>query len=207
MQDAVQPDLLADSKVVASDALNLNGQFFLHGEVTDTSCDKLGQDLLRFAYAHRNDRDKPPIVLRIHTNGGDVYATWLLCSVLMEVQAMGYQVITHATKALSAGAIILQFGTTRQMDVRALLLLHDVQANIAVGTARRRQTREDVLQGMRNQIAEVFAARTTNEDLRDSEFWLKHYLDEDVYMDAREALDLGVIDRIVGDAPRPPRPT
>lgn len=183
--------------------LSLAGQFFVYGPIREAGAYQLTQRITRFLYAHRETPEKPPVVVRLHTPGGEFYALMLLTGVLEEARALGFAVHTSATMAMSAGSVLLQYGTVRTVDTQGCIMLHDVQGTAGHGGKKERQVDEAIFEGMRRQVARIYAGRNTAGHT-DPEWWLDNYMNQEVYMTAREALDLGLVDQIAGDLPRPP---
>lgn len=189
-------------------ALSETGQFFLHGAITDESVELLDLALLRWAETHAMESPRPSVTLHIFSGGGSVDAGLQLGHVLQRLRRdYGYRVIVRATGyTASLGTVLLQFADVRQMDALTLLMLHDMQFSLGYGDTLMNQDRVRRVAVLRNTVAGVYAARNTRQHT-DPAWWMDHYMDaHEHYLTAQEALDLGLIDEIVGDFPRPPAP-
>jgi ATP-dependent protease ClpP protease subunit len=200
----ISPDLKLDHDL----ALSETGQFFLTGEITQERVTSLGLGLLRWAETHQSENPRPEVTLHLFSDGGSVNAGLQLGHVLQRVRRdYGYRVVARVTGyTASMGTVLLQFADVRQMDALTLLMLHDIQFSLGFGDTVQHQARVQRIAFLRTTVAGIYAARNTRRHT-DPAWWLEHYLDaHEHFLTAQQALDLGLIDEIVGDFPRPPVP-
>jgi ATP-dependent protease ClpP protease subunit len=195
--DNMSDDLKVESKKVLEQAC----EFFLSGDVNKNNCDSIATSMLKMAYIKRKKAKKPTFVLNINSTGGSVSDGYMLAGTIQRVKAQGFEVHTRVCGiAASMGFILAQFGSKRIMDALATAHIHDVQAYGGGDTGYHEDFTKFRMQ-LRNYTAKVFASRNSA-GYNDPEWWLNNFLDrKNHYLTAQEALDLGLIDEIVGSYP------
>lgn len=179
------------------------GEFLLSGEITPESAVKLAQSILRFAYAHRELTDKPPLTLTLFSVGGNLDAGFHIAATLMRVREMGFEIYTRIQGGVySTATIISQFATHRQMDSTAIAHIHTIQFTVE----RQAETiifedHADRVAKRKQIMADAFARRNTRgEPYNTPEFWIDRFLQgREHHLTAQQCLELGVVDEIVGD--------
>jgi ATP-dependent protease ClpP protease subunit len=122
--------------------------------------------------------------------------------VISRIKEMGVPVHTVVVgSGMSMGLYVSQFGTVRAMDISAQLMLHDIHG-ASWGDSDERLRRESSYALMSQNFARVLASRNTAGH-NDPRWWLDNYLQRDCYLDAERALELGLVDYIVGSYPTP----
>ncbi len=201
----------SDPKADHASALELDGEFFINGLVTPEAMLRLSQSMLRIARLRKRKASKTTFTVNINTPGGSVAAGLMLGAVIMRIRTeYGIRVNTRVlSEASSMGCIILQFGELRQADRWAVLMLHDIQGTFGTGDTRERAAVERCLAIYRRNISQLLAERNTKG--KSAQWWMENYLDRSVFMSAADALAVGLVDEVTGEAPQtvvpPPDPT
>lgn len=127
-------------------------------------------------------------VIRINTEGGDVYQALAIYDTINLISNAGIKVDIHATGAvMSAGMIILQAGTKRLATKNATFMIHyGEEMNNTSESAKHNRNIFKLLKKIMFKHCTV-GARTTNT-------WFK----TDTYFNTTEAINYGLIDGIVG---------
>ena len=132
---------------------------------------------------------KDPISVVIDSFGGDVYSTLGIID-FMENLEVPMNTIARG-RCMSAAAIILACGTGERMaSKRTSLMLHNSSGG-ASGTARELRINIEQHDKLDSELYSILADKT-NETVR----WWKENLRNDLYINAEEALELGLIDSI-----------
>jgi len=134
-----------------------------------------------------------PIEIIFCSPGGSVTDGFALFDFIQELRARGHTITTKCIgMAASMGAILMQAGDERIMTRNSFMLLHEVSSE---GTGSLAELSDHLKMVTRFQAKglDILTERSTisRDDLETR--WKK----TDFYVDAVEALDLGLIDRIV----------
>ena len=132
---------------------------------------------------------KDPISVIIDSFGGDVYSTLGIID-FMENLEVPVNTIARG-RCMSAAAIILACGTgDRMASKRTSLMLHNSSGG-ASGTARELRINIEHHDKLDSELYSILAEKTN-----ETERWWKENLRNDLYINAEEALELGLIDSI-----------
>ncbi|MCC6382822.1 MAG: Clp protease ClpP [Dehalococcoidia bacterium] len=143
----------------------------------------------------RWSRREPGAAIEIVFNspGGSVIDGFALFDFLRALSAAGHHITTTCIgQAASMAAILMQAGDTRQMAEHAVFMVHEISSG-AEGSVAELADHLKLLERLQGKGLDILTARSklTRDELASR--WKK----TDWYMDATEALDLGLIDRIV----------
>lgn len=181
--------------------LGAQGEFFLNSEIRPQHIEPLGLSMLRYAYAHRYWVGKPGLTLTINSPGGDVTEGFWLGSIIQRIRTeFGCRVTTRIQgEAHSMAFTISQYGDRRIVDASASLHIHDVQLSNLAGDHATLRDYEIFHDRLRVAIAALLAQRNTAGH-NDPQWWLKTYMGQGTnhYLTPQIALDLGLVDEIVG---------
>jgi ATP-dependent Clp protease protease subunit len=138
--------------------------------------------------------EKKPIEILINSNGGYIYEGLALISTIEMMKDSGYEIITtNVSKAFSMGFIISLVGSKRYSYRHSFFMVHDASTGMWGKIA---ELKEELAQTtkVRNAILDITTkySNLTMEQLMD---WIDHK--QDVYFNAEEALELGIIDKII----------
>lgn len=136
-------------------------------------------------------RSDAPVVIIINSPGGSISDGLALFDYLRTI-GKSREVVTHAIgEAASMAAVLLQAGTTRRMSPNAYILIHEASW-VAWGKASEIGDKHRLLERLQDRLVGILAERSTltKEEIKDK--WLRR----DWWLDADEALGLGLIDQI-----------
>jgi ATP-dependent Clp protease protease subunit len=130
------------------------------------------------------------INLNIASYGGDVYAMLGLCDY---IKGMNVKVNTHCVgTCMSAASVLLACGTgERTMTKHSTVMVHEGSA-VEVGKSTDVMRGVDHLKELQKDINKLMAEVTN----KDEKFW-KRMNRNDTYLDAKQCLEYGIIDKII----------
>lgn len=129
------------------------------------------------------------IVVYINSPGGDVFAGSQIYTMLMEHR--GNVTVKIEGIAASAASVIAMAGTDVQIAPTAYMMIHNAWA-IAAGNKNEMRHEADVLEEIDKGIREAYHIKT---GLRTSK--LAQMMEDETWMSARTALELGFVDSIM----------
>lgn len=163
---------------------------FLSEDVSKETAAELSALLLYYD----NEDHETPITLYIHTNGGDASGLANIYDVMQMVQAPIKTICLG--KCYSAGAIILAAGTAgeRYIFKNAKVMLHGIQCGFPVPGDDMVNSKNyyEFLEDNNDNIMKILA-KHTGHPLE----VIKADLKRDVWLDAKQAVDYGVVDHII----------
>jgi len=164
---------------------------FVSEDVSDTMAAELSAMLLYFD----NENHEEPIEMYIHTNGGDVTGLGNIYDVMQMVQAPIKTICIG--KCYSAGAVLLASGSKgeRYAFKNSSIMIHGIQFGFPIPghDMTNSQSYYDFINSSNDNIMKMLAHHT-GQPLEK----LKADCKEDRWMTAKEALDYGLIDHIIG---------
>lgn len=132
-----------------------------------------------------------PITVEINTGGGDEYAGMLIMDTIMLSKC---KVITRATgMAMSMGACILLAGDKRECLPMSSIMVHQGTWYL-VTRAEEAVIEQAELARWEERLWDLFDDRTGHE----RGFWKSFCAGKNKYLDAKEAVELKLVDKIVG---------
>jgi len=143
-------------------------------------------------WSRRNPGEDMEIIFS--TYGGNVIAGLALYDFIGELRGRGHKVTTKALSvAASMGAILLQAGDERVATKHTMIMLHEGSAQM--GGSRGEVEDQQKLWDKLTKKFELIACERSGMTLRKYRTLTKR---KDAWLDASEALELGLIDRIEG---------
>lgn len=168
-----------------------NRILFVSEDVGDTMAAQLSAMLLYFD----NEDHDAPIEMYIHSNGGAVTGLSNIYDVMQMVSAPIKTICIG--KCYSAGAVLLASGTKgeRYAFKNSSIMIHGIQFGFPIPghDMTSSQSYYDFVDTNNDNIMKMLAHHT-GQPLEK----LKKDCKEDVWMDAKQALDYGLIDQIIG---------
>ncbi len=158
---------------------------FITGDITDALCEEANRQILYLA-GLSND----PITLRINSPGGSVTAGLSLYDTM---KGCGCEIITVCTgAAASMAAFILAAGTPgkRYCAPNAEVMIHQIMGR-ASGQASDIERTADHIRAVKRRYIAILAEMTGQDPEK-----IRVDTDRDNYMNAQEAVDYGIADRI-----------
>lgn len=168
-----------------------NRFYFFDDTITDMNTEVWGRELR--ADQRRNGKGK--VVVNIDSGGGSIYAGFSLMDEVAALQAQGvkYEMRVRGMAASMAG-VILQQADERLCGPNSYIMIHRASAFL-MGNSANLEDDVNRLRELEARIQKIFIERSGGK-LKKSvvEGWWK--AKSDIWIDAPEALKLGLIDRI-----------
>lgn len=142
-------------------------------------------------YFARRDPGQPQTI-NLYTPGGDIVAGLALYDTIQRLRRQGVHFTTRAVgMAASMGAVLLQAGDDRVMDARAKLLIHEGSSMLG-GTPGEVEDQQLLWKMLRSDVFDILAERATVSRTA----LVNKAKRKDLWLDANEALKLGLVDRV-----------
>lgn len=132
------------------------------------------------------------VILYINSPGGDCFAASQIYTMLMEYK--GSVTVRIDGIAASAASVIAMAGGIVEMSPTAMMMIHN-PATMAWGDVSDMQKAIDVLNEVKESIINAYELKTELSRAK-----LSRLMNEETWMNARKARDLGFCDRIMGDS-------
>lgn len=134
-----------------------------------------------------------PIKLHINSPGGDCAAASMIYSMLMDYP---YDVdVQIDSLAASAASVIAMAGTTVRMSPTAMMMIHN-PLTMAIGDVREMQKAVGLLDEVKESIINAYEIKTGLSRVK-----LAHMMDDETWMSANKALELGFCDEVLYTGP------
>jgi ATP-dependent Clp protease protease subunit len=130
-----------------------------------------------------------PINVYIHSPGGDCFAASQIYTMLMDYPSEVN--VTVDGLAASAASVIAMAGTTVRMAPTAMLMIHN-PATVAMGQVAEMQQAINILNEVKESIINAYQIKTGMSRNR-----ISRMMDEETWMNAKKALELGFCDEII----------
>lgn len=157
----------------------------VHGEVTDTMASVVTAQLLFL----ESEAPKKPLYMYINSPGGSVTAGLAIYDTM---QYINPQVHTIAMgQAASMGSLLLCGGQVRMALPNARIMLHQPSGG-AQGMASDIQIQAKNILAVRDLLNKLYVSHTGQSLER-----IEQVMDRDTFMDVHQALDFGIIDKIL----------
>jgi len=136
--------------------------------------------------------NKKQITVRINSDGGEVYSALAIVGRLKRTK--GIKIVTEGYgRIMSAATLILACGDRRRISNIAFFMHHEASYEIPDST-RLSEIQRDMKQWLREE--ELWAKKMEEFSNSDKDYWYNIGIGKDVYFDAEELLNLGVVDEI-----------
>ena len=171
------------------------GFVFMHGDFEERYVLELQSEILT---VHGNIKPAVPITLYLSSFGGSWESGCALYSTIQEVRRAGRTVNCHVQgTAMSMGSIIVQACDVRTIEPFASMMVHENYDGIVAKTS----DAKDRVAFQERVIDATFCRLYASRSGKTIEFWREKIARRDVYLTAREAVNLGLVDRIKPIAP------
>ena len=135
-----------------------------------------------------------PVTIWLNSPGGDCIAASQIYSMLMDYK--GDVTVKIDGIAASAASVIAMAGTKVLMAPTALMMIHN-PATLAAGDEGDMKKAIDMLSEVKESIINAYELRTGESRTR-----LSHMMDEETWMNANKAIEMGFADGILEDEKR-----
>ena len=136
-----------------------------------------------------------PVTIWLNSPGGDCFAASQIYAMLMDYK--GPITVKIDGIAASAASVIAMAGTDVLMAPTAMMMIHN-PATIAFGDHKDMEKAIDMLEEVKNSIINAYEIRTGQ-----SRKALSKMMDEETWMNAMKAIDLGFADGLIKDGKLP----
>lgn len=136
-----------------------------------------------------------PVTIWLNSPGGDCFAASQIYTMLMDYS--GPVTVKIDGIAASAASVIAMAGTDVLMAPTAMMMIHN-PATIAFGDHKDMEKAIDMLEEVKNSIINAYELRTGQ-----SRKALSKMMDEETWMNAMKAIDLGFADGLIQDGKLP----
>lgn len=133
-----------------------------------------------------------PVTIWLNSPGGDCFAASQIYAMLMDYK--GPVTVKIDGIAASAASVIAMAGTDVLMAPTAMMMIHN-PATIAVGDHKDMEKAIDMLEEVKNSIINAYELRTGQ-----NRKTLSKMMDEETWMNAMKAIDLGFADGLIIDS-------
>lgn len=148
-------------------------------------------DILPEMFREELNEGTGDIVLWINSPGGNVFAAAEIYTMLLDYN--GKVTVKIDSLAASAASVIAMAGDVVQMSPVANMMIHN-PATIAWGDQREMRHQADVLDEIKESIINAYERKTGLSRTR-----LAKLMDEETWMNAYKAVELGFADEVIGD--------
>ena len=176
---------------IKNEADNETAELLIYGQIANQSWRDSDVDAKQFADDLKECGGKD-IMLRINSPGGDIFAAQAIYSMLKTYKG---KVTAHIDGICASAATVVACGAdTIEMPKNALYMIHNPMAVIVDNMDAEALTRmAETLQKMKATIVNVY---TTKAGTKSSEEEISQLMDNETWMDAEDALNKGLIDKI-----------
>lgn len=168
-------------------------ELFLFGDINEESASALLRNLRIL-----ESINKEPITIYCSTKGGEVYAAF---GIYDAITSCGSRVaIVGCSEVMSAGTLILQAADDRLCFANTSFLLHDGTTSISEQDHKNMVITAKWEDRLRKKLQLVLTERIvekTQQEVEKVKRLLKAKMQADWYLTAEEALNLGIIDKIL----------
>jgi ATP-dependent Clp endopeptidase proteolytic subunit ClpP len=135
-----------------------------------------------------------PIEVQLTSPGGSVLDGLALFDFLRSLSARGHHItVSTFGFAASMGAVLLQAGDKRRLGANSYVMLHEV-SSVAYGKTAEIEESLEFTRKLQDRLIKILCSRSTLTPAEVREMWRK----KDIWIDAREAKRLGLVDEIIG---------
>ena len=167
---------------------------FLYGTIAEESW--FDDDITPAMFKDELFAGDGPITIWINSPGGDCIAASQIYSILMDYK--GDVTVKIDGIAASAASVIAMAGTKVLMAPTALMMIHN-PATIAYGDHTDMAKAIDMLEEVKESIINAYEIKTSLSRTK-----LSHLMDEETWMNAMKAIELGFADGMLEDEKRAP---
>ena len=169
---------------------------FLNGEISDETW--YGDEVTPGLFRSELNGGEGDVTIWINSPGGDCIAASQIYSMLMDYK--GNVTVKIDGIAASAASVIAMAGTEVLMAPTALMMIHN-PATMAFGDHAEMQKAIEMLSEVKESIINAYEIKTGL-----SRSKLSHLMDDETWMNAKKAMELGFADGMLEDEKKSPSP-
>lgn len=173
----------------APDSFGSNRTLYLDGQISDETW--WGDEVTPKAFKEELNAGSGDITLWINSPGGDCFAAAQIYNMLMDYP--GNVTVKIDGLAASAASVIAMAGTKVCMSPVAILMIHN-PATLAYGDKAEMEKTIGMLSEVKESIINAYEIKTGLSRTK-----LSHLMDEETWMNANKAIELGFADDILTD--------
>lgn len=189
---ALEIEIAAGQRMSAETVVSAkhSGRFHFIGPIHESSVHQKMMDIQSYVDRYPDGT----VELLLNSGGGSVWDGFAFIDYLNRLERQGTHIrIVGLGVVASMAGIILQCATERVLTDRAWFHMHEV-SNMVAGTITAQEDNIKLSKALQGRAIELLCARSTLTPTKLKAMWAR----KDVYIDAKEALKLGLIDRIEG---------
>ena len=160
---------------------------FLNGEISDETW--YGDEVTPKLFKQELTSGEGDITVWINSPGGDVFAAAQIYNMLMDYK--GNVTVKIDGLAASAASVIAMAGTTVQMSLVAMMMIHN-PATIAIGDSSEMRKAIEMLDEVKESIMNAYEIKTGLSRSR-----ISHLMNAESWFNAKKAVELGFADEIL----------
>jgi len=163
---------------------------YLYGDILDGTLYDFVLKIKALMHMRDDDKKEEPINIVINSDGGDVYEA---LGMIDFMQSLNVKVNTVCRgRAMSAAALLLCAGTgTRAASKNSTIMFHEMSSGI-YGKSSDMKANVQHMEKLEEILVDIMSQNSN----KDSKFW-KEITMKDYYLSPEEAINLGVIDKII----------
>lgn len=163
---------------------------YFYGDIMDGTLYDFVLKVRSIMYMRDEDKKNDPINIVINSDGGDVYEA---LGMIDFIHSLNVKVNTICRgRAMSAAALLLCSGTgTRAASKNSTIMFHEMSSGI-YGKSSDMKANVQHMEKLEEILVDIMSQNSN----KDSKFW-KETTVKDYYLTPEEALELGVIDKII----------
>ena len=132
------------------------------------------------------------VEVEINSPGGSVFEGQRIYSALREMSSRGVEINTTVNGlAASMGSVILMAGDNRRMTKESRIMIHE-PSTVAWGDARTMRKNADLLEGMAQDLADIYASRTGGK-----QDGIRQLMLAETWMNAAKAKEMGFVSEVI----------
>lgn len=163
---------------------------YLFGDIADGTLYDFTLKIKAILHMRDETKNNDPINIVINSDGGDVYEA---LGMIDYMQSLNVKVNTICRgRAMSAAALLLCSGTgTRAASKNSTIMFHEMSSGIYGKSSDMKANVQHM-----EKLEEILVSIMSENSKKDEKFW-KDKTIKDYYLSPEEALELGVIDKII----------
>lgn len=166
------------------------GYFTFNCDVDEVAVEMFCSSFRRFSRLF----PKAPITIELNSGGGSIIDGFAMFDELLRLRKEGHHITIRVRgNAASMACVLLQAADRREMGGNAFLMIHRASFG-AMGSAYEVEDSLDFVKKLEGRIVDIFSERSGKGKKLFTDFFKQR---KDLWFDAKEALDNGLVDAVV----------